>query len=120
MCPGLVQAGHKTPVTEHFPEYLGHIVGNISVIFLEHWCAVRAPKEIGRARPIFFQTIAFISIFVEQTKFFLIFRRFFKMFQKISDSLGYVRLKYCTIPLKIRTYSGPLSNAYVTCVKLPA
>ena len=48
MCPGLVQAGHKTPVTEHSPEYLGHIVGNISVIFLEHWCAVRvgvAPKR---------------------------------------------------------------------------
>jgi len=46
MFPGLVQAGHKTLVTEHSPEYLGHIVGNISVIFLEHWCAVRvAPAK---------------------------------------------------------------------------
>jgi len=45
MCPGLVQAGHKTPVTERSPEYLGQIVGNISIIFLEHWCAVRGYRK---------------------------------------------------------------------------
>jgi len=48
MCPGLVQAGHKTPVPEHSPEYLGHIVGNISVIFLEHWCAVRVVSLVRK------------------------------------------------------------------------